>query len=243
MMSSSRFVSFACVCVAILFLAFGYSPDSLYGAGLNVGDPSMGDSISFPDMNAGWGWNNNSGQGHGSFWMELKGHQLEYSSWNFYVSPSDTSQFYANAYASGWLLNGNALNFADSRQQVTSISRRGVNLNDNLYLSYLKGKTDENGLALEPDSIYLNGGVSVGPAKFTNATFNYQECLPDWEGSDGRTYWYSSCQFTGHFIAPTIAEARAMGAQFATIPEPSTIVLLISGLVTASFAVWRKRGK
>jgi hypothetical protein len=52
---------------------------------------------------------------------------------------------------------------------------------------------------------------------------------------------------SGQFIAPTIEEARAMGAMFVQqqpVPEPSTFVLLvIGGFVGIAITAYRRKRK
>lgn len=198
-----------------------------FGAVLGgMGEPSMGDSMNLQDINASWSWNNYNDNGNGSFWLRLENHSLASASWDIRVLPEDTSQFRATLSASGFLLDGESLYFGRERSQNTNLNRRGVSIYDSLYVNYEKAKTDEQGLVLSKDAVYLNGSFNLRPAYLTNASFNYNEYTPHWEDSLEKTFWYASYQFAGQFIAPTLAEAQFMGAQFAqTVPEPATITM------------------
>lgn len=194
-----------------------------------MSEPSMGDSMNLQDMNASWSWNNYNDNGNGSFWLRLENHSLESANWNFWVRPEDTSRFYATLSASGSLLDGESLYLGRERSQNTNINRRGVSIYDNLYVNYEKAKTDEDGLVLSKDAIYLNGSFNLRPAYLSNASFNYNEYASYWDDSSKKTFWYASLQFAGQFIAPTLAEAQFMGAQFTqTVPEPATITMLVT---------------
>ena len=98
---------------------------------------------------------------------------------------------------------------------------------------------------------WLNLGFAFQPSELLSSNFNYQEYLQDWytypNGYDQAPViekvhaWSGQYDLRGRFVAPTLAEAQAMGAPYAQdVPEPSTFVLMAIGFAT-SLAVYLRR--
>lgn len=218
--------------VWVFFALFALSCPAFGAAGGSVlGNPNMGDSISFPDLSTSWNWNNYGESGSGSFWVGLYGHTVEYAHWNFYVFPDDTSQFSMHLNLSGWL-SDNGPGFEQERHQNSYVSHGGMEVSKYLYLENNTG---------EESHVYVSGGFSLSPAELTCANFSYNEF--DYSEFDvpEDTFWMANYQFQGHFIAPTLEEAQAMGAQFASVPEPSCIAMMLSLLVFGGSLIFRNR--
>jgi hypothetical protein len=100
------------------------------------------------------------------------------------------------------------------------------------------------------DYVYVSGNFWLSPAEITRSNMNYNE-YPDWAYcpiedrwyESGDTRWSANVSFEGNFIGATLAEAQAMGAPFAQkVPEPSTLVLLVSlGIAGIALCIWRRR--
>ena len=100
----------------------------------------------------------------------------------------------------------------------------------------------------------ISGNFNVSPSVSTGSNFSYRDTTDNWyswlngyEQDPVITQipsWTAEYYMYGQFVAPTMDEARAMGAQFAqpqSVPEPGTFVLLAIGIVCAGFGIWRKK--
>lgn len=83
----------------------------------------------------------------------------------------------------------------------------------------------------------FNSYFSLEPGKIENTSLRINEYSWNYYDYDLRSEvtrrtMYINFQAYGHFIAPTIEEARAIGMNFAVIPEPATILIVgLGGLL------------
>jgi hypothetical protein len=101
------------------------------------------------------------------------------------------------------------------------------------------------------DVLSVSGNFSLQPSKLDGSNFSFWNTT-DYSYSYPNGYdqepvitelpaWSAEYRLSGHFVAPTLGEAQAMGAQFVQtqdVPEPTSFVLMLCG---AAVAVIRRR--
>jgi hypothetical protein len=113
------------------------------------------------------------------------------------------------------------------------------------YLAYLLDQPKRQTLSLD-------GCFSVAPAALDGSGFRYWETTDNyyswpkgWDHDPVITLipsWSAEYNAYGHFLAPTLAEAQAMGAPYAQhAPEPGTIVMIFSGAAAVGLMWWRRK--
>ena len=206
---------------------------SFYPSGFNS-MPSFGSSSS-----------DNGTQVYGSFWLSLDANasSLDYTNWSFYTNSDDTSYWTATCYLHGfrdsytvWPQNKNWSQSYSGESGVSLSASTNLNCYDNQVLN-------------------LYGNFNISPSDLQSSSFNYEDTtdnLYSWpNGYDNEPVitqvpsWNAQFNMYGQFIAPTIEEARAMGAMFVqSVPEPSTFVLLvIGGFVGIAITAYRRKRK
>ncbi|MCX6760458.1 MAG: PEP-CTERM sorting domain-containing protein [Candidatus Nealsonbacteria bacterium] len=102
-------------------------------------------------------------------------------------------------------------------------------------------------------TLAINGYFDISPTILTGSNFQYRETTDDyysypngWDNPPVITKipsWSAEYILYGRFSAPTLAEAQAMGAPYVQgVPEPSTLVLLVSlGIAGIALSIWRRR--
>lgn len=226
---------FAFVCALFATMAFGAGGGELSSTNLNG-------SVNLPDFQIYWGSQNyfpgKEGAPTGSSWLSLQTpYQINSVNWSFYTNSRDTSYWYAYFSVSGDKSNATIL---DSTSSHSHIGMGGIDLTQSSSISHYSPKGDGG---TEWSSVY--GGITISPAHVDSADFYLAEHdVPGLPGEPSRTIWNGSYSVSGQFIAPTLAEAQAMGAQFVrapSVPEPSTLVLAVIGLIGIAIAAYRRR--
>jgi hypothetical protein len=175
--------------------------------------------------------------------MDLENHLVQGAGWYFYTDPWDTSRFHAELTASGMLLGDGLITASDPLTWSTEYETRyGVDMNSRGSLNFYE--------AADPNDSYASvaGSLNLSPAVVTMSLFHYDEYPDyDWNPDGGGYYetddtrWNAFCRFDGRFVADTPEEARAMGAPFASVPEPSAIVLMVMGVISGIAVYLRRR--
>lgn len=217
---------------------------------ISPASPYVSSGTSFPDVYMWSGYMNLGLPGFTTVSayvdFRLENHKVENADWYFYTEHDDPAIFHASLSANGMLLDGDSLVAYDNMNWQTSYqTRKGVELSESASLGF-GTYYDEGDLTDEHPYVWIGGNFQLLPAEITNSTFLYRE-YPCWDWSpeigfyeSEKTQWYASCRFDGRFVADTLEKAQGMGAQFASVPEPSTIGLLLPVLV-AVLAFLRRR--
>jgi hypothetical protein len=98
----------------------------------------------------------------------------------------------------------------------------------------------------------VSGNFNISPSILQGSNFNYSDTTDNsYSWPNGYDHdpvitlvpsWNAEFDLHGQFVAPTLAEAQAMGAPFAqSVPEPSTFVLIAIAIVGISLAAYRRR--
>lgn len=212
-------VVFAVVAVILLFApAFGAD-------GVNT-SPILGEGFSFADgFSANWNIQNSNDSAIAYFNVEFEYPMLNYANWNFNVREDDTSLWSARLYMSG-PITYEELALASSMSKSTSISRNGVQLSQSLNTAYWYNNWENT------NTMVLSGNFSLSPASIVKSYFSYNEYSSyDWNGEEWiqgeePDHWYATLNFDGKFLDTPLASGQVLGASFASVPEPSAIVLL-----------------
>jgi hypothetical protein len=99
--------------------------------------------------------------------------------------------------------------------------------------------------------LHLGAGFSIAPSKDESFNLNYNNTIDNvYSWPNGYDHdpvvtqvpsWTAQLYMYGQFDAPTIGEARAMGAQFQQVPEPTSICMLLGFAIFGGVIFWRKR--
>ncbi len=173
-----------------------------------------------------------SGGGNVSAWVSVSldnTNGFSVGRWEFWVDPQDTSRWTANFYSHGFL--GVPQPSFDPWVQDLHINRVGVALSHRISEFFASG---EDGIS-RPN---MSASLTLSPAKLDSSEISYGEDVVVWSSDDSlRNIWYVEYRLEGEFVASTLGEAQAMGAQFT--PEPATICLL--GLGASALLPRRRR--
>lgn len=214
------------VFMLMLVVSFCFVGPTL-GAG-TVGQ-SLSESLSLPDLEANWGWNTYTVEEEvpvGGAWVDVRvPYNLSYSSLNYMVSKEDTSIWHAFFNFSGEVSVTDPC--LDTKTNNGKIEKGGVKISEYLYTcpDYYR------------DWVYATASISVSPSTIISGEFRYNE----YQYGDSPATWYAGYTVRGKFIAPSEEEARQLGAQFASVPEPSSICLVSVLLLAAGFFRLKKR--
>ena len=182
--------------------------------------------ITFPDLKGHWGASNQKNDAYAFTHLSLMDHVLLSGSWDFHVLKG-TSRWEGNLSLNGILWEREKLPSNSLINQRLNLERQGITLRHWLSVDY----SDE--------WLLIDGSISVAPAEIISIDFQYGE-HKDWE-NPLVTRWNINLNIQGEFIAKTAEEARALGAKFASVPEPTTIFLLGLGGTILSLRRRRKR--
>jgi len=190
---------------------------------------------------------------HGSFNLLLDGnsYSFEYANWSFYTNWYDTSSWTATCYMYG--LREVLEEELGSQYWHQSVSQGGVDISASLQSNcYEPTYGDGLGVCSEPDEggvdqdrfLGVNGSFNIKPADLQNSDFMYMEGYTQrWVdgGYEKVPTWTAQYTMYGRFIAPTLAEAQAMGAPYAAVPEPSSLAIMLGGVLISLATYLRRR--
>lgn len=170
----------------------------------------------------------NSVNGGFSINFDAQKFSIDDMNWSFYTNSWDTSWWNAVCYLHG--KRNSSEPWPQNQSWSQSVMAEGVNIN-----AYLSFYSSYESWQNKPE-VYLWGNISVSPSDYANSNFTWYETqdtnyfYPNgWDNDPVITYspaWRGEYRLSGQFIAATLAEAQAMGAQFApSVPEPATITM------------------
>ena len=240
---------------------------SAFGAGGPISEDRGNQLSGYFSLSTGMPqWNSYSyeadGSVRGSFNILLDPalYSFESASWSFYTNWYDTSYWTARCYVRG--LREVSEDCPQSQNWHQSVSEDGLDINAGLnfncyeYPNYGGGLGVASGPSSSDDAktqtMSVDGYFNINPSDLFGSDLMYMEGTEDhWVYPDGyenppvitsTPTWTAQYTMYGRFIAPTIEEARAMGAEYAEpVPEPSTFVLMAIGLLTSLAAYLRRK--
>jgi len=254
--------------VLVLFVLCGLGVvGTAFGAGGPVSDSnSLGGSFllgipgSYNNKSPQWtsGCSEADDYVNGSFSIRLDPNVTSFGSawWDFHTDYYDTSRWTATCSLNGFLDDSEEW----PQQQDWNQSIGQENLSIHAYLNfYCTEYSTGGGLGVLSEAagpidttqaMGLYGNFSISPSELDGSYFSYNESMQNWytypDGYDQPPVieqipvWNARYTMNGRFVAPTLAEAQAMGAPYASVPEPSSIVMILGSLV-AGFAVYLRR--
>lgn len=179
----------------------------------------------------------------------------QYQRWYQQVSPANGPSITAHLGFDSYEYNPYASQIDSLTQQIVSLKK---------YLADNPGASDYQEVNLQvlllevqrdlleshsTQTLSINGDISILPSSVSSSSFSYSEYeenswrwsdeAGEWVPGESIPVWRADFNIHGHFLAPTLSEAQAMGAQF--VPEPATMSLI--GLGLAGIIMRRRRNR
>lgn len=195
---------------------------------------SLCEGITLPNLSACWGSSNfsfsdgNNPEGYSWFYLRTP-YEVKEANWNFWVNSQDTQFWTANLSVLGLLHENSSSGTRNSRSHI-AIS--GIEIAEDLDTDRFLGSDGK-----EQNRVLWS--MRVSPSSVISENFSYSE-YPDLYGLEMKQWMGQYC-VSGKFLASSTEEARQLGAQFASVPEPSSICLLSALLFTGGIICWRKK--
>lgn len=190
--------------------------------------------LTIPNVGTFYSWKNPASDTTAYVEMVLNpGNSFSSNCWDFVVNSEDTSQWTMSFYSSIWL---NTVQAEFNPLNTKSIIKDAASLIFNVRM-FNNGDMNEDGLTRS----YTLSDFFLKPSDIISTSLAYDNVAINCDGIV-RQNWLLTYQVSGQFSAGTLAEAQAIGAQFASVPEPGTIALLLAAAI-ASGSCWlyRKR--
>jgi len=216
--------------IGVLAVMLIYADSQVMGAGISIGDPSLGGSSNLDGATYSSSTYNNSNSCGASFFFNLDSstHVLGSANWYFQKNTEEPAKWSATCYLYG--RTDGSQDIGDYGSWSQSITEDSGQVSESLYYDCYQNSYETHPV------LSISGSIGVSPASIDSSSFNYREYVEtwsNWENDQVTSWpvpvWRAEYYVYGHFL-PT-----------SEVPEPSTFVLMTIGIACAGFGIWRKR--
>ncbi|MCX6721043.1 MAG: PEP-CTERM sorting domain-containing protein [Candidatus Staskawiczbacteria bacterium] len=173
----------------------------------------------------------------------------EYDDSGHFVSKTQHG-YQVSAYISGEITGSLSLSDIGSQSQGNSFSARGLSISESSGISVYRAYDSEQS---QPFYSWANASASILNFVVQSAYGHYDEWLSD--GGIGKgaivadagpvvnsaTYFDYSVTWYGDFVPGTLGKGFVAPAMTSSVPEPSTMVLLVAAVIGLLVYAWRRK--